>query len=380
MQTLTGDGGRNNDLTSARKGSTFILALLLLTALMGCSSSADTDSAPDAAVDKEKPAYNPVKLSNQGPDKAAENAEGMKGNAAGQAQQLLPVSQTTGRPMKQENADGSGRAFAIMINNAPEARPQSGLFAADIVYELETEARITRFMAIYNDEIPRLLGPVRSAREYFIQLAQESRLVFVHHGGSPQAYQYLKDKGYRNLDGMTSNKFFRDKSRVAPHNSYIKGEDLDFPANVVNQHFQFINGEPTLRGESVLTIEIPYSGLFRSQYKYDPDTKKYARYISDKKHVDRETGEQIMADNIIVQYARHRLIPNDKEFRINIDLVGSGKIEYYLLGQKFTGTWEKKSLDSQTVFRNADGGAIELTPGKTWIQVVRQDMNIINGQ
>ena len=127
------------------------------------------------------------------------------------------------------DAGSERRAAAVMINNHPEARPQSGLSEADMVYEMLAEGDITRFLAIFQSEMPSQIGPIRSARDYYIELAKGLDCIYVCHGYSPEAKTML-DRGYiDNLNGLyyDGTLFQRSADRKAPHNSYTSFEDIE---------------------------------------------------------------------------------------------------------------------------------------------------------
>ena len=92
------------------------------------------------------------------------------------------------------------RNLVVIIDNDINARPQAGLEQADLVYELPIEGGTTRFMAVFSRFEPELIGPIRSARDYNIDIAKEYDSIFVHAGGSPQAFARFSEIG--NLNGL----------------------------------------------------------------------------------------------------------------------------------------------------------------------------------
>lgn len=115
------------------------------------------------------------------------------------------------------------RVIGVMVNNHPKARPQSGLSKADIVYEVLAEGDITRFLALYQSEQPERVGPVRSARDYYIDLSEGYNAIYVCHGWSPEAKARLEQGETDYLNGLfyDGTLFKRVSFRKAPHNSYI---------------------------------------------------------------------------------------------------------------------------------------------------------------
>ena len=127
------------------------------------------------------------------------------------------------------------RPIIVTVNNHPDARPQSGLAAADIVYEMVAEGNVTRFLAVYQSELPDTIGPVRSARDYFVEIAEGLDAFYVAHGYSPEAKRLLNANVVDNINGMNydGTLFKRSRNRVAPHNSYITAEHIREGAKLV---------------------------------------------------------------------------------------------------------------------------------------------------
>lgn len=269
------------------------------------------------------------------------------------------------------------RAVAVMINNHPQARPQSGLQSADIVYEMLAEGDVTRFLAVYQSEHPERVGPVRSARDYYIKIAKGFESIYICHGFSPDAKEML-DEGYiDHLNGLyyDGSLFKRDKSRKAPHNSYIsftnieKGaEENSFDLDKKTIEFPFLTEQEVedIEGEEGTNISVIYgSSAFDVSYEYDDSEGKYRRFTDANQTIDQDTGKPVLLDNIVVMEAPHAIV--DNEGRRNIDLSKGGNA--YLL-QK--GKWNEiqwQFADNLITFMK-DGEEAKLVPGKTWVNVV----------
>ncbi|MGI6552663.1 MAG: DUF3048 domain-containing protein [Clostridia bacterium] len=275
-------------------------------------------------------------------------------------------------PLTGEMVERTITLLAVMINNAPQARPQTGLAAADLVYEIEMEGNITRFVAFYHGDPPENVGPVRSARPYVMMLAKEWDAYFAHVGGSDDAFAKVKEWGIKDIDDVRGHPgFWLDSSRKRPHNTYLNLEKAlsgkKESGNLSRWEFQ----EPTPILPDYEKISLSYDKSNRPSYHFHREEGLYLRYINDKPHQDRETGEQIKVRNVIIQYAVHQSLQN-KHGHIDVRLTGEGKAEYFLGGKHFTGSWHKKDLNSPTVFLDEEGKAIQPVQGKTWIQVVRK--------
>ncbi|MCL6445922.1 MAG: DUF3048 domain-containing protein, partial [Alicyclobacillus sp.] len=275
-------------------------------------------------------------------------------------------SPTTGLPEKRE----SGQFFGVIVENYPDARPQTGLENADIVYEMEAEGTITRYIAFFHDDIPPEIGPDRSARPYFVQTAEDWAAPFIHFGGSPDAYRMLKQDPYPQIDGIYDGQYFvRDPSRVAPHNAYLITNRLPkYHEHVVNHHWRF--GKPDLKGTvPAHTLALDFNSFTQVTYLYQPSSRRYLRDLQGKPDDDRQTGKQVYADNIIVQYTKMSAITNDPKERITINLNGPGKALYFMDGRESQGTWARNASGGVQYF-DKHGHLITLRPGKTWIEVV----------
>ncbi|WP_174612826.1 DUF3048 domain-containing protein [Virgibacillus ihumii] len=276
---------------------------------------------------------------------------------------------TTGFPVKKANK--TKNYFGVIVENSIDARPHTGLVNADIVYEMEVEYNITRYLAIFHSSIPEKIGPVRSARHYFLPIFQSWNVPFIHYGGTIFAYNNLKRKELMHLDGLENgNKYFeRDNSRAAPHNAYLITDRLPtFKKKPRNPHFEYTDKLSEF-DEKVSKITINYSdpNSVHTTYQYDKKDKVYRRILENEPHTDRATGKQIKTKNLFLLYAKHRDMTTGGGY-IHINFNTKGKLDYYVNGKKFNGNW--KNIKGDIVFFDKEGQKIQALPGKTWIQVV----------
>ena len=197
------------------------------------------------------------------------------------------------------------RPYAVMINNNHEAWPQCGLSDAYIVYEIIVEGGITRMMAIYKDKYPEKVGSVRSARHYFLDYVEENDAIFVHWGGSPQAYDRIYS-GINDLDGMAleGSVFFRDKTlrrssehtgfvnlekakEYAQNNGYTRDTNKDLLLNYSAKEVELSENE---EAKVANNVQIKYSYYHTTSYEYDAEKKVYKRSMSGKANVDLVTN------------------------------------------------------------------------------------------
>jgi hypothetical protein len=271
-----------------------------------------------------------------------------------------------------------GRAVAVMINNHPKARPQSGLNKADIVYEVLAEGGITRFLAVFQSEKPVNIGPVRSSRPYYIDLAKGLKALYIAHGYSPDAKEMLENGYIDNLNGMVydGTLFKRASFRKAPHNSYItydnvlKGAKLKkYSMDGTPPAFKFLTEEESkqITGENASSVMVTYNSdqMFDSTYEYDSTIGRYKRFSGGEQTIDLETKEPILLDNIFVIEMEHNKI--DTYGRQNIDLTSGGRA--YLLQKGKVNEIEWKNINGRIApFKN--GEEFPLVQGKTWVNVV----------
>ncbi|SFE83629.1 DUF3048 domain-containing protein [Alteribacillus iranensis] len=275
------------------------------------------------------------------------------------------ISPSTGLKIE----EGSYPHFAAVIENSIQARPQSGLSQADLVFEMKTEGDISRYIAFFHDDIPERVGPVRSARHYFLPLANMLHTSFIHYGGSPQAYERLATTATSHIDGMTNdNVFSRDRNRQAPHNAYLYPERLSLGSQEKFQpYWQYSTDKPSTNMEAK-DISFSYNDFTAVQYKWDEEKERYIRYQEGTPQQDRETNRYIYADNIIFLEAEHTSIPGDTSNRIDIRLSGEGKATILSQGTLLEGAW--KNENGKLLIIDEYNKTVQLTPGKTWVQII----------
>ena len=281
----------------------------------------------------------------------------------------------------QEEADK--RPIAVMIDNEYNARPQSGLLGADIVYEMPVEGNITRYMAIYHHLAEDKIGPVRSARPYFIDTALEYNAVYVHCGGSPQALKDLATLKVETLNDLKGSPcFWRGKDRKMPHNLYTSVDamrkviqDNKYKSLKAPTYFKFADETLDLNGMIANGISINYFKNYKISYKYDLNTKLYTRMVNGAPLKDKESGTEIKATNIIIQKISGLKVLDDKG-RLEIGNIGSNSGYYISNGKSIDIKWKKDSRRAKTIYTDIQGNEITLNRGNTWVQVVSEATTI----
>lgn len=276
------------------------------------------------------------------------------------------------------------QAIAIMMSNSKEARPHSGINLADIVYEVTVDGwSITRFMAVFAEDLPTKVGPVRSARLPFAELLKELKLPFAHFGsattGLGDALTVLKSinlpirfDGHR---GLNDEFYSRDSNRSAPHNAYFNASKALAKIPTFDYEPRFLFDEETSVNDSTVnSLEIKYSTYNTVNYTYDISSKKYLRSINGDVMRDTYTDSQVSVTNIIILHAPHRDVEAVRY--VIVDFVGEGKAEFFANGHYEVGKWTKSSATSLTQYFDSEGNEIILLPGNTWIQVVHPNVTI----
>ena len=268
---------------------------------------------------------------------------------------------------------------AVMIENHPDARPVSGLALASVVIEAPVEGGITRFMALYDATTTLAeVGPVRSARPYFVDWANGFRASYFHVGGSPEALDKI-----RGLSGFTDvnefaygNSFWRDSRRAAPHNTYTDKDRMDAilgrkqaTGTRAVEAWHFIDmASSTDRGD-VKSVRIPYGGSFNVTWNYDVERGLYVRNQGALVQKGRD-GSIIEVHNVIVIKTEQQVL--DEVGRLRVRTVGGGEAIAYRDGRKFILRW-RRAAGEPIRFEGDDGAEFLLTRGKTWIQVTTDD-------
>ena len=266
----------------------------------------------------------------------------------------------------------------IMIENSPDARPQSGLKNSGVVFEAIAEGGITRFLVLYQAEKPQLIGPVRSLRLYDIDWLAAFNTSIGHVGGSAAALAEIRNGTYRDIDQFfNSGYYWRSDDRYAPHNVYTSFEKLD-ALNAAKGYttstftgFTRVDGKPSTT-PTATNIDITISSdLYNSSYIYDVTTNTYARSQAGAPHLDRESS-QITPSVVIAMRVDETTVLEDG-YRESISTIGSGKATIFQNGIAIDATWQKTSKLSQITFTDIAGKDIPLVRGQTWIAAVPND-------
>lgn len=295
-------------------------------------------------------------------------------------------SRLTGLEITEE--ESKKRPIVVMLDNHYSARPQSGLSDAEVIYEILAEGSITRYMAVFQKNEAEVIGPIRSARPYFIERALEFKPLYVHVGGSMQALTDIINYRVADIEGLSvgAGVFYRTDHKKMPHNAYSSHDGIRKEANRKDYFTEVeFSGMPVtyqpyvLEGTEANHVTVQYkkpsSGDavgYSIAFRYDEENKNYLRYVNGEEHLDEETGIHLTADNIIIQKTSHKVL--DSAGRREIRMIGSGRGFYVNKGVYIPITWKKENLYAATRYYYEDGEEILLNPGITWIQVIQTSM------
>ena len=268
---------------------------------------------------------------------------------------------------------------AVMVENSIDARPQSGLSQAGVVFEAQAEGGITRFMALYQDTTPTNVGPIRSARPYYIQWALGFDAAYAHVGGSPDALSDLTSWNVQNMDEFYNGSYFhRITTRIAPHNVYT-GIDTLNQLESAKGYTSTFTGFPRASTQKPMaqptasTINLDVSGPdYNPQYAYDASTNTYKRSTDGTPDVDANTNQQIaptVVISIVVPLSQGALDASGAYYS-DYNVLGSGEAYVFQNGGVTEGQWHKATNTSQITFTDSTGKSILLDRGQTWITAV----------
>lgn len=269
---------------------------------------------------------------------------------------------------------------AIMVENAADSWPQTGLEKANLVWEAITEGSIPRLVAIYaNDEEIEKIGPVRSARPYYLDWVEPYQPLYMHVGGSPEALKKIRSSEYNLIDldqFFNWEYYWRDKWRYAPHNVYTSSElikqaltDKNLTEPVDYQSWKYKKDlEFDKRPEQVNNIKINFADRYYNiEWQYNRDENNYIRYQDGEIH-KMSDGQWIKTRNIIVQIGSMAVL--DSVGRKRIDTLGEDNAWIYRDGEKIDAIWKKDTIKDVLKYFDNNGNEIEFNGGTTWVEVI----------
>ena len=306
--------------------------------------------------------------------------------------------------VKKENIkifNGNDRPIAFMIDNNVKAQPQSALNKAYLVYEIIVEGGETRLMALFKgvdvSSQDVTVGPIRSARHYFIDYALENDAIYAHLGQSPQAESYIKNFNVADINGQiydtgkartSSSLYWREKSKKAPHNAYTSIKSIleickkkDYKTTSTKESvLNYVSKEVEFDGEDskiANSVSIPYGTNHVVKYVYDEASKRYVRYSKGKKQTDEATGEDVTTKNIIISFIKNTTIDDGEDKgRQDLDNFTNANGYYITNGKAKRIICKKSFVGGQTLYVDSEGKEIDVNDGNTWINICPIDANV----
>ena len=283
---------------------------------------------------------------------------------------------------------GNDRPFAVMIDNHEDAWPQAGLQEAYMVYEIIVEGGETRLMALFKGANLEKIGPVRSARHYFIDYAMENDAIYVHFGQSPQAQSDIKKYSINDINGIAEDgtTFWRVKDKYAPHNAVTSTEKLLKSAQ--NKKYRTTSSETSVlnyvtdevnldNGETATEIIIPHSQLQDVEYYYDEENKVYERYARQEEQVDWDTEKPLTVKNIIITYCdNYTLSDTENKGRQGLKNIGTFDGYYITNGKAIPIKCIKEARDEKTIYQDLEGNVINVNDGNTFVHICPTDRKV----
>lgn len=284
---------------------------------------------------------------------------------------------------------GNDRPIAVMIDNHSDAWPQAGLKEAYMVYEIIAEGGETRLMALFKGVEVEKIGPVRSARHYFLDYAMENDAIYTHFGESPQASSDIKKYSINEIDGISEDgtTFWRVKDKASPHNAVTSTAKLLESAK--NKKYRttsdeesvlnYVTDEVNLEdGENAISVTIPHSDLQTVKYIYDEENKVYERYARGKEQTDWDSKETVTTKNIIITFCdNYTLTDSEDKGRQGLKNIGTFDGYYITNGKAIKIKCIKNARDEKTTYQDLEGNEIKINDGNTFVNICPTNAKVV---
>ena len=273
-------------------------------------------------------------------------------------------------------SDSEDRAFGVILAQYPETMPLSSVSQADLVIEgpVDGPKGISRLLAIYQCQKPKRIGSIRSARPFFVDLALGFDLIFSSWGGCDTALSRINTLSLDWLDARVnpSGAFFREKNIPAPHNGFTSFEGLKKASKELGMRqknkftgYKFLSENEIVLKDTSQQIKINY--YYPVKYVYDSKTGNYLRFWNGMKMIDRNTGKQVFAKNVVLMKTKIGVLSSGVA---NVKVLGEGEATIYQAGREIKGKWKKEKPNSKLTFFNQKGEEIRFVPGPIWIEII----------
>jgi len=372
-----------------KKFFAIMLALLMLLSMAACSAPEEVPAPTPTPTPTTTPAPTPAPTPTPTPEPTPEPTPTPYNG---------PVNPLTGEPVAEDVS--RVRPIAVMLNNIREAQPQQGNSQADIIYEVIAEGGITRMLGVYQSvESVEVLGSVRSARRYYIELALGHDAVFVHAGGSEEAYSDLSSWDVDYIDGVRGHYsyipggvFYRDQYRIGDGKKFAYEHSLMTSGERIMEALEYYDirtemkedfdlglsftddGTPA-EGVSAKVITVPFSDYKTGVFNYDEETGLYMVEEYGQPYIDGNDGSQVSVTNVItLQISCYNSGDSYGHMVVTLD---SGSGWYASGGKMIPIKWEKGSKYAPFKYYTEDGSPLELGRGKTYVSLIPLSQEII---
>jgi len=362
------------------------ICLVSVFILPGCSTSQQPVQEETPVQEEEAEEETQETAEEQGEAVEVEEAEEEAGGSIADLEIKGNINILNGFELSDTVSDD--RPVAVMVENSPPARPQSGLINADIVFEVVDEYNITRYIAVFSSKEADIIGAVRSARIYYAEIARSLDPIYVFWGTYDDAYPVLKKMDMDALDANSdvhfpyTNAGWRDYSRsdISWSTAFINTQGIKEDA--IESGYSLEGGQSPMRFKidavesergSITDININISiAEYIIDFKYNKDKNNYSKFTAGTPHIDFDSGEQINVNNIIVLVTNIDG-PIDQYGHMVVRTIGTheiGEAYYFLDGNVIEGTWGRSSIFDPFEFRDLDGNPVLFNRGSTWVCMI----------
>ena len=274
---------------------------------------------------------------------------------------------------------------AVMIENSLDARPQSGLSSAGVVFEAIAEGGVTRFMALFQSKDSTSLGPIRSARPYYAAWALGFDAAYAHVGGSPDALDDISNWNVKDMNQFYNGDYYQRVSfRDAPHNVYTTLSEmntLETSKGFTSSNFSLWSRkkDTPISKPTASKINFSLSGPdYDPVYSYDAASNSYLRSEAGEAQIDSNTKKQLepkVVIGIVLPLSQGALDASGAYYS-NYQFLGSGNAYIFQDGTMVRGTWTKNNNSDQIIFTDDSGKQIPLNAGQVWITAISSDSGV----
>jgi hypothetical protein len=281
-----------------------------------------------------------------------------------------PAASPLTSPFTGERVTALGPVLAVKIDNVGQARPQTGLTSADIVYVLPVEGGLSRFLAVYSSHLPPVIGPVRSAREDDLELLRQfGQPAFAYSGATPHLLPFIHRARVVDLYAGRAGGYYRSGNRPAPHNLYAHPAQLISEAHGAStaRDIGFLFGPAPAGGQATTSRSVKYPAASFT-FTWSAGASRWLVGMDGAPARSTEDG-QLGAATVVIQYTTVRT-SRFLEYGQRppyADSTGSGTGVVLRNGLAFGIRWSRPDADRGTTFTTASGQPMTFARGPVWI-------------